>query len=146
MTEQTGQTPELRVGRLHVRLSALVFAVSRSSGPGGQNVNKQNTRIELRLPITAVEGASPAILQRFIMLAGKRLSGAGELRIVCQQTRSLEQNRAIALEQLTGLLEEANKVPRPRRATRPSYGSRRRRIEGKIRRSEVKAHRQGKPE
>lgn len=141
MSEEAGQPEAIHAGRLRVPLSAIDAAVSRSSGPGGQNVNKQNTRIELRVSLAAIEGLTDAVEQRLRMLAGKRLSASGELRIVSQQTRSLEQNRAIAIEQLRLLLEEATHLPRIRHATRPSRASRRRRIEAKRRRGDVKADR-----
>ena len=136
------QPDAIRGGRLHVLRSAIQTAVSRSSGPGGQNVNKQNTRIELRVALSAIEGLTDAIEQRLRMLAGKRLSVADELRIVSQQTRSLEQNRAIAMEQLRLLLEEASRLPRKRHATGPTRASRRRRLQAKHHRGEVKATRQ----
>jgi len=145
VNEEESQPEAIRAGRLHVLLSAIKTAVSRSSGPGGQNVNKQNTRIELRVSLAAVEGLTEAIEQRLRMLAGKRLSTSDELRIVSQQTRSLEQNRAIAVEQLRLLLEEAAHLPRQRHATRPTRGSRRRRLEAKRRRGEVKVTRQDLP-
>lgn len=141
MSEDTVQPEAIAAGPLRVLMSAIDAGVSRSSGPGGQNVNKQNTRIELRIAISAVEGLTPPIEQRLRMLAGKRLSTADELRIVCQETRSLEQNRSIALEQLRALLEEATHLPRKRHATRPTRASRRRRVESKRRRGEVKATR-----
>lgn len=145
MSEDAIQSEAIRAGRLRVLLSAIATAVSRSSGPGGQNVNKQNTRIELRVSLTSIEGLTDAIEQRLRMLAGKRLSASGELRIVSQQTRSLETNREIAIEQLRLLLEEASHLPRVRHATRPSRASRRRRIEAKRRRGEVKASRKSPP-
>lgn len=146
MMSQTQDSPDLptgvRVGAIFVAQEALHFAVSRSSGPGGQNVNKQNTRIELRLSMADVVCGNPLVMSRLRTLAGHRITNAGELRIVCQQTRSLEQNRQQAIELLAGIFEEANKVPRPRRATKPTRGSRRRRVETKRRRSETKSHRQ----
>jgi ribosome-associated protein len=128
-----------------VPLSAIATSVSRSSGPGGQNVNKQNTRIELRISLSAIQGLTDATEQRLRMLAGKRLSTSGELRMVSQQTRSLETNREIAIEQLRLLLEEACHLPRIRHATKPTRGSRRRRLDAKRRRGEVKASRKFPP-
>ncbi len=142
MNDEITQPDAIHAGRLRVLLSAIHAAVSRSSGPGGQNVNKQNTRVELRVALAAIEGLTDPVLQRLRMLAGKRLSGSDELRIVSQQTRSLEQNRAIAVEQLRLLLEEASRLPRKRHATRPTRASRRRRLEAKHHRGEVKATRQ----
>lgn len=138
----TDETPDiLMAGVLRVPMEAISFAMSRSSGPGGQNVNKVNTRVELRLPLSAIANLSEPILQRLRMLAGKKLIAAGELRLVCQETRSQEANRAASLEMLRVLLEEASKLPKPRRATRPTRGSKRRRIEGKKHQSATKAGR-----
>lgn len=141
MSEEAIQPEAITAGNLRIPISAIETGVSRSSGPGGQNVNKQNTRIELRVPLSAIQGLGEAILQRLRMLAGKRLSTSDELRIVSQQTRSLEQNRELAFEQLRALLEEASHLPRKRHATRPTRASRRRRVENKRRRGEIKASR-----
>lgn len=143
MSESEGQPPLLRGGRLSVALDAIRFAVSRSSGPGGQNVNKQNTRIELRVALSAIQGLTPPLLQKLLSLAGKRVVGGEELRLVSQETRSQEQNRAIAMEQLVNLLTAASHIPRTRYATRPTRASRRRRVEAKKRRGETKAQRKG---
>jgi ribosome-associated protein len=145
VNDEMAQTHTICSGTLRVPLSAVHTAVSRSSGPGGQNVNKQNTRIELRVALAAIEGLTDPVEQRLRMLAGKRISGSHELRIVSQQTRSLEQNRDIAIEQLRMLLEQASHLPRKRHATRPTRASRRRRIEAKRRRGEVKVTRRDLP-
>ena len=131
----------LRVGPIFIPEDALQLNVSHSSGPGGQNVNKQNTRIELRLALADMQCPHPLVMQRLRTLAGKRINSAGELRIVCQQTRSLEQNRQQALLLLQALLEEATHLPTPRRRTRPTRGSRQRRITAKKHRADIKSHR-----
>ena len=143
MKQKTNQPGAVCTGTLWVPLSAIHTSVSRSSGPGGQNVNKQNTRIELRLPLSAIAGLTGPVEQRLRMLAGKRISGSDELRIVSQQTRSLDQNRDIAIEQLRLLLKEASRLPRKRHATMPTRSSRRRRMESKRRRSQLKMDRRG---
>jgi ribosome-associated protein len=132
---------DIRGGVLSVPLDAVSFSVSRSSGPGGQNVNKVNTRIELRVALSSIQGLSESILQRLRMLAGKKLTAGGELRIVCQQTRSLETNRQDAIALLQAMLTEASRIPKKRHATKPSRGSKRRRLENKKRRGEVKTGR-----
>ncbi len=137
----TGNEGIIRVGALSFPAEAMSFAMSRSSGPGGQNVNKLNTRVEVRLPLAAISGLSDVVGQRLRMLAGKRLTAAGELRMVCQQTRSQEANRQTATQMLLSLLDEATRVPRKRRATRPTRSSQRRRIEAKKRRGSVKHER-----
>lgn len=132
---------QLTAGRFSVRFDALTFTASRSSGPGGQNVNKQNTRVELRLSLSAIDALDAASLQRLRMLAGKRLVADDQLRFVSQQTRSQEQNRALAIRQLQALLEEVSRVPRKRKATKPTGAARRRRVEGKKHRGQTKAER-----
>lgn len=122
---------------------AMVLSASRSSGPGGQNVNKVNTRMELRLPLAAVQGLSPTALARLRSLLGKRLSSAGEVRLVCQQSRSQEMNKQAAIQMLVGLIAQAWKVPAVRHRTRPTRGSRQRRLESKKHRSETKSQRRG---
>jgi len=125
-----------------VSSGAITFAVSRSSGPGGQNVNKVNTRVELRLPLAAVTGLSPEQFARLRTLLGRRLSGAGELRLVSQESRSQELNRRAAVEQLASLIAAAWQLPAKRRKTRPSRNAHRRRVEDKRRRSQTKQNRQ----
>jgi ribosome-associated protein len=114
---------------------------SRSSGPGGQNVNKVSTRIELRLPMAAILGLPPEQFARLRSLLGRRLSAAGEIRLVAQQSRSQEMNRRAALEQLAALIEEATHLPKPRRKTRPTRGGIRRRLENKRHASDIKRQR-----
>ena len=133
-------------GALSVPLEMIQFAMSRSSGPGGQNVNKVNTRVELRLLVSAIRGGSPPMFQRLRMLAGKKITAGGELRIVSQETRSQEANREIVVAMLRQLLEDASKIPRKRHATRPTRGSQRRRVEAKKRRSDIKALRHSRDE
>lgn len=125
---------------------ALSLIASRSSGPGGQNVNKVNTRIELRLPLSAILGLSPEQFARLRTLLGRRLSGAGEIRLINQESRSQELNRRAVLEQLAALIAQAWNLPPRRRKTRPSRASLRRRIESKRRRSETKRNRCERPE
>ena len=143
MSEETEHPDVISAGALSISRRNITFAVSRSSGPGGQNVNKVSTRIELRLHASSIMGFNDAVAQRFRMLAGKKLTADGDLRIVCQQTRSLETNRWLTVEQLIELFEESSRLPKKRHATKPSRGSRRRRIEGKKRRSETKSQRSG---
>ncbi len=126
-------------GVMRIPLEAIQFTMSRSSGPGGQNVNKVSTRVELRVPIGAIENGSPAMMQRLRALAGKKITASGELRIVSQETRSQETNREVAIAILRQLLEEASRLPRKRRPTRPTRSSQRRRVEAKKRRGEIKS-------
>jgi ribosome-associated protein len=114
-----------------VAMSALTFATSRSSGPGGQNVNRTESKIEVRLAIGAIIGLTPRALDRLVLLAGERLTAEGELILVCDETRSQRRNRELVLERLAELVVEAKAVPKARRPTRPSYGSTQRRLEAK---------------
>jgi len=122
---------------------ALHFQYSRSSGPGGQNVNKVNTRAELWIAIRSLAILPPYALTRLRSIAGKRITREDELHLVAQIERTQEGNRTALLDKLRELIGEALAAPKPRRSTKPSKGSRRRRVEAKKRRSEIKSHRRG---
>lgn len=117
---------------------ALTFTACRSSGPGGQNVNKTESKIELRLPIAAIVGLSWRARERLVMLAGSRLTADGELILTCDETRSLRANRDMVLERLGELVRDAQAVPKPRKRTRPSRGSIQRRLDAKAHTGEKK--------
>lgn len=112
----------------------------RASGPGGQNVNKLSTAAQLRLDVSRI-GLAPDILTRLTTLAGQRMTKDGVIVIHAQRFRTQERNRADAIDRLLELLREAAVRPKPRRATKPTFGSKVRRLEGKKRRSDVKAKR-----
>jgi ribosome-associated protein len=120
--------------------AALTWTQVKSGGPGGQNVNKTASKVELRLPFAAITGLSVAAQARLAALAGGRLVG-DELQLTCNETRSARTNRSLLIERLCTLVVEAKAVPKVRRATRPSRGSVRRRLEDKARRGEVKKNR-----
>ena len=120
--------------------SAYAFAFSRSSGPGGQNVNKLATKAQLRVALSDLQSRmGDAALARLVALAGpSRLTAAGEIVISSEESRSQHRNRDACVERLRELVLRALRPPRPRRATKPSAGSKRRRLESKKRRGAVK--------
>jgi len=112
----------------------------RASGPGGQNVNKLSTAAQLRFDTRRVVLADD-VRARLDRLAGQRMTKDGVIVIHAQRFRTQERNRADAIDRLVELLREAAIRPVPRRATKPTFGSKQRRLEGKKRRSDVKARR-----
>lgn len=112
----------------------------RASGPGGQNVNKLSTAAQLRFDARRLTLPEDAEL-RLARLSGQRMTKDGVIVIHAQRFRTQERNRADVIDRLVELLREAAVRPTPRRATRPTLGSKQRRLEGKKRRSEIKSKR-----
>lgn len=112
----------------------------RASGPGGQNVNKVSTAAQLRFDTAKLTLASDTA-EKLARLAGQRMTKDGVIVIHAQRFRTQERNRADAIERLVALLKEAAERPKPRRATKPTFGSKQRRLEGKKRRGDVKSKR-----
>jgi ribosome-associated protein len=125
--------------------SELQESFVRSSGPGGQNVNKLSTAVQLRFDVRGSPSLPNDVAVRLMRLAGSRMTKDGVLVIMAQNHRTQERNRAEARERLTDLIAAAAVKPIPRRATKPPRASKQKRLEGKKHRSVIKRHRQGRP-
>ena len=125
-------------GAVRVPAAALTVRAARASGPGGQNVNKVATKIDLRVDPTAIEGLSDAARARLATLARHRLDADGRLVVTSQATRNQARNLEDARARLADLIRAALVAPRRRVETAPSRGARQRRLEGKKRRGAVK--------
>ena len=109
------------------------FAFSRSSGPGGQAVNKLSTRAELRVAVEVIVGLSEQVRQRLRSLAGRRLTQGDEIVIVAESERTQLDNRRACVDRLKALVVDALAVPKPRRPTRPTRGAVEKRLDTKRR-------------
>ncbi|OGN96236.1 MAG: hypothetical protein A2Z71_02625 [Chloroflexi bacterium RBG_13_50_21] len=126
-------TPSIQIGDEEIKLNFI-----RSPGPGGQNVNKVASAVQLRFNVQGTASIPQDVKQRLVKLAGKRMTSEGELIIEARQYRSQERNREAALQRLVRLILQACEPPKPRHKTRPTQASVIRRLESKRKRSEIK--------
>ncbi len=116
----------------------LAFAFVRASGPGGQNVNKVSSAVQLRFDLAATAALDEPVKRRLRALAGRRLTGDGAILIVARNHRTQERNRAEACARLADLVRRALVEPRRRRPTRPTRASQLKRVDAKTRRGRQK--------
>jgi ribosome-associated protein len=135
--------PEL--GEIQIDESELVFDFIRASGPGGQNINKVASAVQLRFDLQNSPSLPEEVRVRLKRLAGKRVTEAGILIIEAKQYRTQERNRQAAIERFANLVRKASEPPRPRKPTRPTLASKQKRLETKRRRSEIKRQRSPSP-
>lgn len=124
--------------RFRIPFREFSWSVARSSGPGGQNVNKVNSKVILRWSPRETIGLPADVLNRFLSRYGSRLTEDGELIVASERFRDQPKNRADCLEKLAALLRSVAVPPKVRRATKPSLGSKRRRLADKKQRSQTK--------
>ena len=126
-------TPTLAIDENEIREEFV-----RASGPGGQNVNKVATAVQLRFDVANSPSLPDPVRERLIRLAGQRVTAEGILMITAKEFRTQEQNRQAALKRLIHLIQKAAEAPKVRRKTKPSFGDKERRLKEKRRRAEVK--------
>jgi ribosome-associated protein len=134
-------TPSISIGE-----NELEERFIRASGPGGQNVNKLASAVQLRFDARRSQSLPHEVRLRLEHLAGRRLTHDGVVVITAQRHRTQERNRQDALDRLIELIRRAAVAPTPRKATRPTAAARERRLQGKKRRGKLKGLRQEKPE
>ena len=118
----------------------------RASGPGGQNVNKVSSAVQLRFDLSGSRSLPEDVRERLRRLAGRRLTREGVIVIIAQRYRSQERNRQDALDRLVALVRRAAEAPTPRRPTKPSRAAKERRLQAKARRATTKERRQAQPD
>ena len=127
--------------RIQIPRSQIKMRMIKASGPGGQHVNTSSSAIQLSFDVGGCAHLSPAVKLRLRQVAGARLSKNNILTLDCREHRSLERNKQAGLDRLTDLIQKALIQPKKRKATKPTHGSKRRRLESKKKRSQTKASR-----
>jgi ribosome-associated protein len=118
----------------------------RASGPGGQNVNKVSSAVQLRFDLSGSRSLPEEVRERLAQLAGRRLTRDGVIVIIAQRYRTQERNRQDALDRLIALIRRAAEPPTPRRPTKPSRAAKEQRLQAKARRATVKRQRRTAPD
>ena len=136
----------IEAGGIVVPMSEIELTYARSSGPGGQNVNKVNSKAQLRWNALASSSLGPGQRARLLEHYGMRLTNDGELLIASDRFRDRGRNASDCIERLRGILGEIAKPPKERKATRPTKGAKRRRLDGKSHQSEKKRARSSREE
>ena len=134
----------MQVGPLTIDDNELVERFVRSAGPGGQNVNKVATAVELRFDIANSASLPEPVRERLLAKRDRRVTGEGVLVLNAQRFRTQERNREDARERLAAFIEAGLHAPRPRLATKPTKASKRRRLDAKRERSTIKRGRTGR--
>ncbi len=124
--------------RMSIPMSEFDFEYMRSSGPGGQNVNKTSTKVRLRWRVVESPSLDDGVLERIQANYRSRITGDGEFLVTSQRTRDRESNRADCLEKLAEMIRQVASPPKKRRPTRPTRGSKERRLKNKKQRSQRK--------
>ncbi len=132
--------------RLRIPETEFVWSFVRSGGPGGQNVNKVASKAVLRWDLATSPSVPDAVKTRLRTLQRRRITTEGELILTSQRYRDQDMNRQDCLQKLREMILQAAKVPKPRRPTKPTRGSRERRLDAKRRRSSTKSDRRGSVE